>query len=561
MFSACKKTETQEVPVVTITSINKTQLNIGDTLIIKGTNFNTDPSKNLVSVASVSYPVIKASLTQLTVIVPKNAQNGQLSVGFSSGQSTTFTQGITIIGATTPVIKSITPAAGAYESDTVVIRGTNFAIPYNSNSITFNGVAGTIINVTDSIMRVIVPTLSFTGPIQITTNGVNSPVFQYKILHVDPNADGHIYWMTPTTQYAYPYGYVNFEDLFLKGATNTALPQSVVIADITANGGGFFPTDPNETFYTTYAATGSEYDNTIINDAKNQYGYYLTADTSEFPATVTMMRLPLTGTASKPVAVWSQSFKTPVYTKFIANPTDTVDFPPAYLDYYPDQEFTIDGNTAYIKMGYSDDYYEGDLSAASPTFTLKKKVFGDPAAYEPKFGTNYIFFQEIGLQNQYYNYPGFITKIRYEARGSKNMMDVPLVLQPNEVVVNTLADPSHGDNLLIITSLQDPNTNYLYNTIYKFNADTKTFTTLYSSHNWRDGVGSGPYSGPGNNGFVWLGPHIYYSNTRYSPQNMYSTLYRLNDNGITPKIYTVYGRMEPLSLTSAAQKWEFFLGQ
>src|ERR1700742_232323 len=44
--TACKKKETQIVPVVTISGLNKTSVHIGDTLIISGGNFNTTADKN-----------------------------------------------------------------------------------------------------------------------------------------------------------------------------------------------------------------------------------------------------------------------------------------------------------------------------------------------------------------------------------------------------------------------------------------------------------------------------------------------------------------------------------
>jgi hypothetical protein len=569
LLSACKKKETEVVPVPTISSINKSTLNVGDTLVISGENFNNDPSKDLVSVASVSYTVIKASSTQISAIVPKGAQSGKLSIGFDEGQSTTYSQSITIIGATSPIIRSITPTAGAYENDTVVIHGSNFGIPYNTNSITFNGVAGKIYNVTDTVMRVIVPNLSSSGPVQITTNGVNSPAFQYNILKVDPNADGHFYWMIPLTTFSYnTYTYINTENVYMRGSGNTVSPQSAVIYDL-VNNNGIWPSDPNpyDGFY-YYGDMGSGYqiDNTIVNDSQDKYGYYLAAASYPFPASYSVERLTLSGSATTPVPVWSQTYTKPTYTEFISNPTDTIDYPPVYVHYTPDQQFTADGNTAYIKMGLSDDYLVGDLSATSPTFTLQKNVFGDPNAYEPKFGQNFIFYQEIGTSGSYDNSPDAVTQIRYEARGSKTSAAIPLTFTYNEELVNVLADPSHGDNVLIITFVTDPTTNFQYNNIYKFNADTKQLVKLYSRNNWRDAAGATAYTSPGNSGFAWEGTHIYYCSTSGSPvsqngQILYSAMYRLNDNGSSPKIYTVYGRMEPLNFSAAAPSFSLFLGQ
>ena len=575
---ACKKNETEVVPMPVISGINKSMLNVGDTLVISGSNFNSDPAQDLVSVADVTFNVIKASSAQLSAIVPKGAQNGKLSVGFKQGQSATYSQLITIIGATSPVIKSITPAAGVYEGDTVVVRGSNFAIPYTSNSITFNGTAGRILNVTDSVMRVVVLNTSTSGPVQITSNGINSPGFQYNILKIDPNADGHLYWMIPVSSFSYStFSYI-YNEYFSKGLTNNASPQTTLIANL-SNPNGLWPNNPNPynapnpnglTFYADNAIFQSTRNNIVINDSQNKYGYYLGIDNYPFPSTFSMMRMSLTGSAATSAAVWTETVTNPVYTEYFANPADTITYPPVYIHYTPDQQFTADGNTAYIKMGLTDDYLVGDLSASSPSFTLQKNVFGDPMAYEPKFGQNYVFFQEIGPQYPQYNdnMPDAVVKLRYAARGSKTIMDVPFTLQASqsEVLINTLADPSHGNNLLIITTSLNPNTNFIYNTIYEFNADTKKVTTLYNYTNWIDGIGANAYGSPGNTGFAWIGTHIYYSNPRGNPvssngQQLFTALYRLNDNGITPKIYPVYAHLEPSVFSSPAPQFCFFLGQ
>jgi len=118
---------------------------------------------------------------------------------------------------------------------------------------------------------------------------------------------------------------------------------------------------------------------------------------------------------------------------------------------------------------------------------------------------------------------------------------------------------------LIVTSSETSNV-ITYNTIYKFNAATKQLVTLYSTKNWADATNNIPYGGTsGNTGFYWLGTHIYYANNAHSPMSqglpLSTALFRLNDNGITPKIYTVYGKMESANSTQAASSFSFFQGK
>jgi ribosomal protein L21 len=539
--SACKKKETQVVPVVTISGLSKTTVQIGDTLIISGGNFNTTAGKNLVSVATVAYAVIKASATQLVVIVPKGAQSGMLSIGFDQGQSTTFNQLITVAGGIQPFIKSIMPAA-AYEGDTVAIKGGNFATLYNYNAITFNGTAARIINVSDSVMKVIIPNSAQTGPVLITSNGFVSGPAQYSISKVDPNADGHINWM-----------YLNYgsnampsEAVFNKGLTNTAVPQTAMVYDfkgalVTAVNSSYYPLNLNN-------RNNQFLDNLVVNDKQNN-AYYLTVSTTTYPATYNLMLLNTAGNTANPAAVWNLNIPAPVTTTpYKATATSTA----VNINYTPIPQMSMDGNTIYIKMGITDDYYIGDVTASPVALTLQHNVFGDPLAFKPQFTNNYIFYEKMGGSTATGTNPDYITQIRYMPRGSTVSSVVPLPFSlptnpNNERIVYAQADLTHGNNIIIITNAVN---------IYKFNADTKQLTTLYTIANWSAGTGVGLAGG--NNGFIWLGAHIYYANNTQSLQ--FNTLYRLNDDGSSRNIYTVYGQLEQNG-QAQAQKFYFFLGK
>lgn len=63
---------------------------IGDTIVIKGTNFSTTPSSNIISFNGVAATVVTATNTELTVIVPL-ATTGKLTLNVSGNSTTTGT--------------------------------------------------------------------------------------------------------------------------------------------------------------------------------------------------------------------------------------------------------------------------------------------------------------------------------------------------------------------------------------------------------------------------------------------------------------------------------------
>ncbi|MBO0934272.1 IPT/TIG domain-containing protein [Fibrella aquatilis] len=94
VFAACKdKTpDPAPVPVVTtIASIDPATAPVGSTIAINGTNFNTSPGSNTVSIGGITATIVSASATRLVVTVPTGAQTGAIAVttGGQTVQSTT----------------------------------------------------------------------------------------------------------------------------------------------------------------------------------------------------------------------------------------------------------------------------------------------------------------------------------------------------------------------------------------------------------------------------------------------------------------------------------------
>src|ERR1700761_5241291 len=131
LLHACTKKTDVSVAVPVITSVNKTTVAIGDTLIINGSQFSATSTSDIVSIATTALRVIAASPNQLSAVIPTGTVSGQLTVALAEGRTVTYDSTIQVKSANQPFITSFSPAS-AYGGDTVVIRGGNFTTPANS---------------------------------------------------------------------------------------------------------------------------------------------------------------------------------------------------------------------------------------------------------------------------------------------------------------------------------------------------------------------------------------------------------------------------------------------
>ncbi|UHG90351.1 IPT/TIG domain-containing protein [Spirosoma oryzicola] len=80
----CKKTPEDppqpQQPTTTITSIDPATAPVGSTIAINGTNFNTNPGSNTVSIGGVTATIVSATDSRLVVVVPAGAASGPVSV-------------------------------------------------------------------------------------------------------------------------------------------------------------------------------------------------------------------------------------------------------------------------------------------------------------------------------------------------------------------------------------------------------------------------------------------------------------------------------------------------
>ncbi len=152
-----------------ISTFTPTSAKTGETVTIKGKFFGTNA--NLVAIKFGSSAAIKPTTitdTEMTAVVPTDAQTGKISLTFGNGTPILSSETFTVV----PPIITITSfsPASAKVGETVTINGTSFGTDVNAVSIKFgnsNPVKPKTINPT--IMTVTVPSDAETGKISVIT--------------------------------------------------------------------------------------------------------------------------------------------------------------------------------------------------------------------------------------------------------------------------------------------------------------------------------------------------------------------------------------------------------
>jgi len=186
-LSACSKSGSNPapqntMPAPTITSLSNTEGDYNATIIITGTNFSSAVADNQVFFNGKAATVTAATATQLTVTVPQDAGNGNVTVkvGANTASGPTFTY----LGVL--AISSLNVNHGPCTTS-VIIQGTGFSPVSAKNQIFFNGKAATITAATSTQLTTTVPLSAGTGNISVSVdNGsqLPGPVFTYELSYV-----------------------------------------------------------------------------------------------------------------------------------------------------------------------------------------------------------------------------------------------------------------------------------------------------------------------------------------------------------------------------------------
>lgn len=172
----CNKPEPDgpQKPVPTISSITPDNGLEGDPVIIKGSNFSSTSSENIVKFGEAQAQVLKASETQLTAYVPAG-NPGEVDVTVTVDEQTSKPVKFTYNEPLKPItISSMTPNKTGV-GETVTIVGQNFGTIVSNIKVVFGSVEAEIKSLTDTKIEVVVPEGS--GEVAVTVQlGEQTPV-------------------------------------------------------------------------------------------------------------------------------------------------------------------------------------------------------------------------------------------------------------------------------------------------------------------------------------------------------------------------------------------------
>jgi len=140
----------------------------GATVTIKGVNFSTTASQNIVKFNGIAAETpTSAAARSLTVKVPEGVTTGKITVEVQ-GVSSVATSPADFT-ALSPAVTSFTPKNSIVGS-TVVITGTNFSPTAANNVVKFNGVTATVSEASATSLTVTVPEGATTGKVSVTVD-------------------------------------------------------------------------------------------------------------------------------------------------------------------------------------------------------------------------------------------------------------------------------------------------------------------------------------------------------------------------------------------------------
>ncbi|MDR6944219.1 IPT/TIG domain-containing protein [Mucilaginibacter pocheonensis] len=156
------------VPLPVIQTVTPLSGPAGTIMTIVGTTFSNIVAENKVTINGVAIPVTSATATKLTLTIPGGTGNGKVvvSVNEQAVQGPDFKD--QSLGVT-----ALTPASGLAGTH-VIISGLGFNTAAGQNKVTFNGVAAIVVSATVSSLEVIAPQGLTTGPVKVTSNGVDA---------------------------------------------------------------------------------------------------------------------------------------------------------------------------------------------------------------------------------------------------------------------------------------------------------------------------------------------------------------------------------------------------
>ena len=150
-------------PVPTVRSFSPTSGAVGATVTISGSGLLGAAA---VTVGGVPAAIVSYTATTVKALVPAGAVSGPIAVTTPGGTATSAAS-FTVNASPAPADVHFSPASGV-PGTTVSIHGTGLL---GTSSVTFGGVAATILSNTATLVKALVPAAAASGPIGVTTPG------------------------------------------------------------------------------------------------------------------------------------------------------------------------------------------------------------------------------------------------------------------------------------------------------------------------------------------------------------------------------------------------------
>jgi len=237
---------TVTAPAPSISSLNPTSGNIGAAVTITGANFGASQGSSTVKFNGIVATPTSWTATSIVVPVPAGATTGNVvvTVGGTASNGLPFT--VTNPG---PSITGLNPASGVVGT-VVTISGVNFGASQGTNTVKFNGTAGSPTSWTATSIVVPVPTGAATGSVVVTVGGVASNGVTFTVTLPAPTISG----LNPTS------GVVGTA-VTITGA-NFGAAQGT--STVTFNGAAATPTSWSATSIVAPVPTGATTGNVVV---------------------------------------------------------------------------------------------------------------------------------------------------------------------------------------------------------------------------------------------------------------------------------------------------------
>jgi hypothetical protein len=179
-----------------ITSFTPTSGPAGTVVTVTGTNFDTTPAENVLTLGSSTTPVAvtAATATSLTFAIPTGTAVGSYALHITikqNNESSSIANSATSFNVLppTPTITGFTPATAA-EGATVTITGTNFSATTANNIVKFGTTTATVSAATATQLTTTVPsglTIGTTYPVSVavTANSLTSATATSQISFIE----------------------------------------------------------------------------------------------------------------------------------------------------------------------------------------------------------------------------------------------------------------------------------------------------------------------------------------------------------------------------------------